>query len=503
GTGTSGADATGDKLNFIDNLIGSSFDDTFVANGQANSFDGGAGSDTVSYARSLSAVTVNLSSGVAGSGGSAANDTYANIENLVGSNFDDFLTGAAANKTVLTGGGGGDTLAGAVGNRANTYASYAGSAFGVTVDLNATDGTGTSGGDAAGDKLSLIDNLIGSSFNDTFVANNQNNSFDGGAGGVDTVSYLASGVGVTVDLSNTTGAGTSGGFANGDKFTGISNLIGSNFDDVFFASSAANAFEGSGHVANGDTVNYARSGNAVVVDLFHHTGSAGVDAAAGAGVSFSTGDSYSNIQNVVGSSFNDTFYADSNANKFDGAGGTSDTVSYEFSNANGDIIANLGTHAGTGGDANGDTYTNIENLTGSAFLNSTLTGDANANILTAKGTATTNALIGGGAASGTDVFNAVDGGTNSVAVGSGLNTINVSAGSHSSLGAQSDMVNQATGVSNISTISGGAGTTTLHFADLGSSITLANFSSKVTGITTLDMTSGSGTSGGDAAGDKL
>uniref|UniRef100_UPI00058E3D72 hypothetical protein n=1 Tax=Herbaspirillum lusitanum TaxID=213312 RepID=UPI00058E3D72 len=145
--------------------------------------------------------------------------------------------------------------------------------------------TGTSGGDAAGDKLSLIDNLIGSSFNDTFVANNQNNSFDGGAGGVDTVSYLASGVGVTVDLSNTTGAGTSGGFANGDKFTGISNLIGSNFDDVFFASSAANAFEGSGHVANGDTVNYARSGNAVVVDLFHHTGSAGVDAAAGVGVS--------------------------------------------------------------------------------------------------------------------------------------------------------------------------------------------------------------------------
>lgn len=78
-------------------------------------------------------------------------------------------------------------------------------------------------------------------------------------------------------------------------------------------------------------------------------------------------------------------------------------------------------------------------------------------------------------------------------VGTGLNTINVSAGSHSSLGAQSDMVNQTTGQSNISTISGGAGTTTLHFADLGSSITLANFSNKVTGITTLDMTSGVGT----------
>jgi membrane-bound inhibitor of C-type lysozyme len=492
GTGTSGGDAAGDKLSFIDNLIGSSNDDTFVANNQANNLNGGAGFDTVSYISSDGGVTVNLNTGV-GANFYAQGDVYTSIENVIGSTFADTLTGAGANKTILTGGGGGDTLTGVAANRANTFASYAGSATGVTVDLNATDGTGTSGGDAAGDKLSFIDNLIGSSFNDTFVSNSQANSFDGGAGGVDTVSYLASTAGVTVDLSNTTGANTAGGFAAGDKFTGISNLIGSNFDDVFFASSAANAFEGSSHGTNGDTVNYARSGNAVVVDLFHHTGSAGVDAAAGAGISFSTGDTYSNIQNVVGSSYNDTFYADSNANKFDGAGGNSDTVSYEYSNANGAIIANLATHAGTGGDANGDTYTNIENLTGSAFLNSTLTGDTGANILTAKGTATTNVLSGGGAASGTDVFNVVDGGTNSVTVGSGLNTINVSAGSHSSLGAQSDMVNQTTGQSNISTISGGAGTTTLHFADLGSSITLANFSNKVSGITTLDMTSGSGT----------
>jgi len=492
GTGTSGGDAAGDKLSFIDNLIGSGNDDIFVVNNQANNLNGGAGFDTVSYVSSDGGVTVNLSTGI-GANFYAQGDVYTSIENVIGSTFADTLTGANTGKTILTGGGGGDTLTGVTANRASTYASYAGSASGVTVDLNATDGTGTSGGDAAGDKLSFIDNLIGSSFNDTFVANSQNNSFDGGAGGVDTVSYLASTAGVTVDLSNTTGTGTSGGFAQGDKFTGISNLIGSNFDDVFFASSAANAFEGSSHGTNGDTVNYARSGNAVVVDLFHHTGLAGVDAAAGAGVSFSTGDTYSNIQNVVGSSYNDTFYADNSANKFDGAGGTSDTVSYEYSNANGAIIANLATHAGSGGDANGDTYANIENLTGSAFLNSTLTGDAGANILTAKGTTTTNTLSGGGAASGTDVFNAVDGGSNSVTVGSGLNTINVSAGSHSSLGAQSDMVNQTTGQSNISTISGGAGTTTLHFADLGSSITLANFSNKVTGITTLDMTSGSGT----------
>src|SRR5450830_681316 len=230
GTGTSGNDATGDKLSLIDNLTGSAFNDTFVANNVANIFDGGAGLDTVSYARSNAGVTVNLSSGAAGLGGYAAGDTYANMENIIGSAFADVLTGANAGVTVLTGLAGGDTLFGTAANHANTYASYAGSASGVTVDLNYTDGTGTSGGDAAGDKLSLIDNLIGSSFSDTFVANNIANSFDGGAGGSDTVSYLASNAAVIVDLTSTTGAGTSGGYAAGDKFTGINNLIGSNFD---------------------------------------------------------------------------------------------------------------------------------------------------------------------------------------------------------------------------------------------------------------------------------
>ncbi|ASU41308.1 hemolysin D [Herbaspirillum sp. meg3] len=487
GSGTSGGDAAGDKLSFIDNLIGSGNDDTFISNLQANSFDGGAGSDTVSYISSNAGVTVNLSDGSVGSGGYAQGDRYANIENLIGSSSADVLTGAATGKTVLTGLGGGDTLAGTAANHANTYASYAGSASGVTVDLNSTDGTGTSGGDAAGDKLSLIDNLIGSSFNDTFVANNIANSFDGGAGGSDTVSYLTSTAAVTVDLSSTTGSGTTGGYATGDKFTGIANIIGSNFDDTFFASSAANAFNGSGHGTNGDTVSYARSNVGVLVDLFNHVGG---DAVTGV-TSFANGDTYTNIQNATGGGGNDIFVADGSLNRFDGGAGI-DTVSYQYSTGTA-ITANLATHAGTGGDAASDTYANIENLTGSANVNSTLIGDTNANTLTALGTTNTNTLSGGGAATGTDIYNAQMGGTNSVTVGTGLNTINVSAGSHSALGAQSDMVNQSTGTSNISTISGGAGTTTLHFEDLGSSITLSNFSNKVSGITTLDMTTGNGT----------
>jgi hypothetical protein len=398
---------------------------------------------------------------------------------------------------VLTGLGGGDTLSGTAANHANTYASYAGSANGVTVDLNYIDGSGTFGGDATGDKLMLIDNLIGSSFDDTFVANNVANIFDGGAGGVDTVSYLASTAGVNVDLSNTTGAGTSGGYANGDKFINISNIIGSNYDDTFFASAAANFFDGSGHGVNGDTVSYARSANAVVVDLYNHQGLAGDDASANHGVSYSTGDTYNNIQNVVGSAYNDTFYADGNANKFDGGGGTGDTVSYQYANSDGHspnaIVASLATGTGTSGDAAGDTYTNIENLTGSAYVDSTLIGNTGANTLTALGTTTTNVLSGGGASSGTDVLDGRLGGSNTLIAGSGNNTFMVSA--HNS----DTIVNATTGATNLVEANGlganGDGVTTLKFYDLGASLDISKFAGATGahGITTLDISSSSNT----------
>ncbi|OWY31162.1 hemolysin D [Herbaspirillum robiniae] len=486
GTG-SGNDAQGDVLVNIDNIIGSGNDDIIYASSFANKLDGGNGSDTVNYSLSTSAdgvngVTVNLSTGL-GSGNFADNDTYANIENVVGSAYNDILTGFATVgvKSVLTGGAGADSLNGVLANRGSTWASYAGSSSGVTVDLFYTDGTGTFGGDAAGDKLININNLLGSDNNDTFYANDQGNSFDGGLG-VNTVNYSHSNAAVTVDLSATDGSGTSGGYAAGDKYVNIQNVVGSNFDDTFLASNQANFFDGGAMVSAGNTVSYARSNGGVTVDLFHNNGSG----------NYAAGDTYANIQNATGSAYNDTFVGNSAANKFVGGGG-SDTVSYEFSTGSA-IVASLATNSGSSGDASGDSYSGIANLTGSANVNSTLTGDGNGNILTAKGTATTNTLNGGGAVSGqTDVYNVLEGGSNSVTVGSGTNLINVSAGSHSTAGAQSDMVNKDTGSSNIASINGLAGTTTLHFDDLGSSLTLSNFSNKVSGITTLDVTTGSAT----------
>jgi Ca2+-binding RTX toxin-like protein len=140
---------------------------------------------------------------------------------------------------------------------------------------------------------------------------------DGGAG-IDTASYDDGTVGITANLA--TGVG-SGGDAQSDTLTGIENLSGSQGNDTLVGNTGANALQGS----NGDDV---------------LRGGAGADA-------------------------------------LDGGGGT-DTASYFDSSVG--IAVNLAAVTATGGDAQGDTLTAIENLSGSQG-NDTLTGSAGANVL--------------------------------------------------------------------------------------------------------------------------
>lgn len=79
----------------------------------ADTLDGGAGTDTATYAGST-AVNVNLQTGAA-SGGHAAGDKLISIENLTGSSYNDTLTGNAGNN-VLNGAAGADKMAGGAGN---------------------------------------------------------------------------------------------------------------------------------------------------------------------------------------------------------------------------------------------------------------------------------------------------------------------------------------------------------------------------------------------------
>ncbi|RBL69992.1 type I secretion target [Pseudomonas sp. MWU13-2625] len=90
--------------------------------------DGGTGIDTVSYAHATAGVTVNL--GLLGAQNTigAGIDTITNVENLIGSNFNDTLTGDNNNNVIngglgndiLNGGGGDDLLIGGMGNNTLT-----------------------------------------------------------------------------------------------------------------------------------------------------------------------------------------------------------------------------------------------------------------------------------------------------------------------------------------------------------------------------------------------
>jgi serralysin len=224
-----------------DTLFGGDGNDALIGGAGADVLNGGGGIDTVNYAGSTAAVAVNLATGAA-SGGDATGDTVTGIENVIGSAQSDTLTGNAGNN-VLNGGAGSDTLAGGGGNdrlvggdgkdtlvggggadaleggTGIDAASYAGSSAGVTVNL----ATGTaSGGHAAGDTLTGIENLIGSAHADKLTGNAGNNALSGGAGN-DTLAgclgndTLAGGVGAdTFDFNTALGA------ANVDRITDFS-----------------------------------------------------------------------------------------------------------------------------------------------------------------------------------------------------------------------------------------------------------------------------------------
>ena len=183
---------------------------------------------------------------------------------IVGNAVADTLSGGAGNDTItggagndlLIGGSGADTLNGGAGN--NT-ASYAGSTVSVQVDLRLAT-VQVSTGDASGDILSNIQNLIGSSFNDMLTGDGNANVLNGGlgndtlngglgndtlvgslgfdtligGGGVDTIDYsgLVS-AGLTAVLDGSNGYALKGGANGTDTLTGITDILGNNGSDIY------------------------------------------------------------------------------------------------------------------------------------------------------------------------------------------------------------------------------------------------------------------------------
>lgn len=93
---------------FDETLIGGAGDDVLVGGAGADTLDGSAGLDVASYAQSNAGVTVDLTAGT-GLGGDAQGDILSGIESVIGSNYNDTITGGAA-AGVLSGGNGHDDI---------------------------------------------------------------------------------------------------------------------------------------------------------------------------------------------------------------------------------------------------------------------------------------------------------------------------------------------------------------------------------------------------------
>jgi Ca2+-binding RTX toxin-like protein len=97
------------------NGTGNAQDNTIYASSGDNVINGAGGNDTLSYAFAEAGVTVRLTTSAAQNTGGSGFDSLRNLENLIGSDYADSLTGDA-NNNILRGGGGNDVLNGGGGN---------------------------------------------------------------------------------------------------------------------------------------------------------------------------------------------------------------------------------------------------------------------------------------------------------------------------------------------------------------------------------------------------
>lgn len=466
-----------------DILRGGAGDDFLEGGTYGDDISGGEGNDTITYENSSAGVTVSLVKGEGiGKGGEAEGDKLADdLENIIGSSHDDTLTGDEHSNYInggegsdfITGGAGPDTLDGGIdedGKPDIDTLSYEKSQAGVTVTLP-EDGESSLGedGDAEEDEIWRFENLKGSdqaeeadaltgnskantiwglAGGDTIKGMAENDRLYGGAGddtllggegddflqggtgkdnldggvGVDTASFedilsSAANPQAGVDVNLLVGKVTeldSGGYPyQTDTITAIENVIGSNFNDRIVGDQQSNQFWGlagddfflSGKGGNDtidggsgtDTVDYLGASRSVTISLKEGKASDGIAT-----------DTLISIENATGSAFSDTIEGNDQVNHLTGRDGDDllvglgggdildgaegiDTVSYESSPEA--VNVNLETGQASGGHAEGDRISNAENLIGSDY-GDILTGNPLANEI--SGLKGQDTLIGGG-----------------------------------------------------------------------------------------------------------
>ena len=367
-----------------DTLIGNAADNLLQGLGGADAYDGGAGFDTVSYLAASALIQLNLETGIGT--GDAQGDTFISIESILGTNFDDVITGDATANSI-SGGAGADTINGGDGN--DTLVGGAQNDIingGAGNDLILGElGVDILNGGEGDDKVlggNRDDQLFGEAGNDKLFAGNGNDYVEGGDG----QEIIRGG-----DQDDT--------------------LYGGNGDDTIFGGTGRDTIYGE----DGNDLIFARGGFDIV---FGGDGDDTIDA----GLQADTIDGGAGADTIVG-------------------GSGTDTVSFQTATSGVSLSLITG---GTVGDAEGDTYSGIENVTGSDYSDEINTTD-DANTIRAG--------------DGNDIVNAL-GGNDSLFGEEGADTLNGGAGNDNMFGEEGN--DTVSGDDGNDFIDGGDGTDTLN-----------------------------------------
>ena len=432
-----------------DTLIGGAGNDTYLfaittANLGSDTITDGSGVDTVSFAGSTASIVFDLGLTTIQTVGAGTQITLTAadaIENAIGGNGNDIITGNTGNNT-LTGGAGNDSLDGGVGN--DTLSGLAGN-----------------------------DTLIGGAGNDTYLfaittANLGSDTITDGSG-VDTVSFAGSTASIVFDLGLTTiqtvGAGTQitltaadaienaiggngadslfgndlnnrldGGAGNDTLAGGLGNdtLIGGTNDDTYLFAITTNLGSDTITEASGvDTVSFAGTTSGITFNLGLSTIQT-VDAVTGTQITLTATTA---IDNAIGGNGADRLSGNTLSNRLDGGAGN-DTLTGVAGNDT--LIGGAGNDtylfAITTANLGSDTITDVSGVDTVSFAGSTAsivfdlglttiqTVGAGTQITLTAADAIENAIGGNGADSlfGNDLNNRLDGGAGNDTLAGGL-----------------------------------------------------------------------------------